>query len=144
MDSSKDPKFTVKLEDLIELMALKPEEAKHQLSTKFNGTKDLADKLCTDLNNGINAESSELEERLKLYGKNEIPLKNIPISILSLASDAIQSPKNIVLIIYAILTIYLSTYGENNSRRIEGILIMIFDIISAFVYALYESLNKNN
>ena len=154
MGTLENLEFTVKLDELKELMQLKAEEAKAHLNTKFGGTKGLSARLCTDLQRGLSGERSDLVQRVRIYGKNEIPSKP-PKSIFKLAAEAIQDPTLIMLIICAFITIALSFYHpegeiyseevvvkENNDlgnlEWVEGVAIMIAVIVVVFVTAFND------
>ena len=148
-------KFSVKLDELKDLMQLKPEEAKSDLSNKFGGTSGLATRLCTDLQRGITGDKVDIAQRVRLYGKNEIPRKP-PKSFFRLAFDAVKDPTLIMLITCAVISIGLSFYhpqgdvyeeeysfrengqDEGNLEWVEGLAIMIAVFVVVFVTAFND------
>jgi Ca2+ transporting ATPase len=147
-------KFNVNVSDLKELMELKGVEAKEKLEERFGSVELLASQLKTDIQNGISATKEDLDMRVKLYGKNEIPPKP-PKSFIRLAFEAVQDTTLIMLITCAILSITLSFYhpevekideefGSNreveeaNLEWVEGVAIMIAVIVVVFVTAFND------
>ena len=147
-------KFNVNVSDLKELMELKGVEAKEKLEERFGSAELLASQLKTDIQNGISATKEDLDMRVKLYGKNEIPPKP-PKSFIRLTFEAVQDTTLIMLITCAILSISLSFYHpevekideefgtnreveEANLEWVEGVAIMIAVIVVVFVTAFND------
>ena len=146
-------RFDIKLSDLKELMDLKGTDAKQKLDEKFGTIEQLAYRLDSDIQSGISATKDDLDMRIKLYGKNEIPPKP-PKSFFKLAFEAVQDTTLIMLIVCAIISISLSfyhppeekadeEYGLNKSKEanlewVEGAAIMIAVVVVVFVTAFND------
>lgn len=147
-------KFSVKVEELKELMQLKGVEATDKLNNNLGGTEGLAARLNTDLASGLTEDANDLKNRVDLYGKNEIPPKP-PKSIFRLAFEAVQDATLIMLIICAVISIGLSFYHPADDEKeeefrntksedvgnlewVEGVAIMIAVIVVVFVTAFND------
>lgn len=148
-----DLQFDVKVSQLKDLMQLKGTEAVTFINDNFQGIDGLLQRLKTNPLTGLSGNAEDLEKRVKLYGKNEIPPKP-PKSIFRLAFEAVQDTTLIMLIICAIISIGLSFYhpegnifGEeyltesastSNLEWVEGAAIMIAVIVVVFVTAFND------
>lgn len=101
--------FGTNITELKELMQLRSSEAKQKLDQSYDGVNGLAEKLCTNLQNGISDTNDEVAQRITTFGKNEIKAKKSK-SLFVLCLEAIQDPTLIMLIICAVISIALSFY----------------------------------
>ena len=138
-------KFGVTNQELKDLMQMKGQESKQKIDEAYGGIKELAAKLNTDLQNGLPGDENDINRRLRVFGKNEIPPKP-PKSIFRLAFEALQDATLILLIVCAIVSVGLSFYHpaadeleeeykrisskeESNLEWVEGVAILISVIV---------------
>lgn len=156
----KDLKFSVKLNELKDLMQKKGHEATEKLEADHGSVEQLARKLNTNLTNGISEDSAEISKRISLYGRNEIPPKK-PKSIFRLAFEALQDTTLVMLVICSIVSIGLSFYHpgdeavvhdeefrfSSNAAKsntadslewVEGVAILIAVVVVVFVTAFND------
>jgi P-type Ca2+ transporter type 2B len=147
------PNFSVTQEELRALMELKLLEFKDKLNSAHDGVLGLANKLNTNIQNGISGTKEDLTKRAKVFGRNEIPPKP-PKSIFKLAFEALQDPTLIMLMICAIVSVALSFYHpggkisdeeyltdneeQTNLEWVEGSAIMLAVIVVVFVTAFND------
>jgi P-type Ca2+ transporter type 2B len=144
--------FGVKSSDLKELMQLKGQEAKNRIDELFNGVQGLSEKLITNIQTGLAENENDLNDRVKTFGKNEIPPK-APKSIFRLMFEALQDTTLILLIICSFISIGLSFYNpvlasdedvrfahehEANLEWVEGVAILFAVLIVVFVTAFND------
>jgi Ca2+ transporting ATPase len=153
-----DLKFSITLNELNDLMKMKGHEAFEKLENDHGGLENLAKKLKTNLNNGIDENADEIARRIHLYGRNQIPLKSSK-SIFILAFEAIQDTTLIMLILCSFVSIGLSFYNpsypqnsnaeENrlasttiastsNLEWVEGAAILVAVLVVVFVTAFND------
>jgi magnesium-transporting ATPase (P-type) len=136
--------FGVNVSNLKELMQLKGQDAKENLTNKLGGIEKLAQSLRVDLEMGLDTNNkTDLDMRLKKFGKNEIPPKS-PKNIFRLMFDALQDTTLIMLIVCAIISIGLAFYdpgtggGHSSIEWVEGVAIMIAVVVVVFVTAFND------
>ena len=147
--------FGVKLSELKDLMQLKSIEAKQRIEANYTSVDGLAKRLCTNLQSGIGESKAELDKRVEVFGKNEIPKKKAK-NLFQLAFDAVQDTTLIMLIICAVVSIGLSFYhpdetvfdeeylpgynsaSNSNLEWVEGAAIMVAVIVVVFVTAFND------
>ena len=118
--------FEVANDDLIELMKLRGSKGVDEIKKKFNTIDGLAKKLNTDLISGISGEIKDLNKRIEIFGKNEIPVKTSK-SFFALMVHALKEVTLVILMICALVSIGLSFYHppddvvtEEKSNTKEG------------------------
>ncbi|VDK89569.1 unnamed protein product [Litomosoides sigmodontis] len=149
--------FGCTLSELRALMDLRGGEALAHVNKKFGGIEGLCAKLKTDPINGLSNEKSSLEERRRIFGKNEIPSAPSK-SFLRLAWEALQDITLIILLVSALVSLGLSFYkppedlvtgehsaneseagvGEREAGWIEGAAILLAVIVVVLVTALND------
>uniref|UniRef100_A0A0R3RZZ7 Calcium-transporting ATPase n=1 Tax=Elaeophora elaphi TaxID=1147741 RepID=A0A0R3RZZ7_9BILA len=142
--------FGCTLSELRALMDLRGGEALAQVNKKFGGIEGLCAKLKTDPVNGLPNEKSSLDERRRIFGKNEIPPAPSK-SFLRLAWEALQDITLIILLVSALVSLGLSFYkppedstaGEHDANEreagwIEGAAILLAVIVVVMVTALND------
>ncbi|EFO13711.1 hypothetical protein LOAG_14817 [Loa loa] len=142
--------FGCTLSELRALMDLRGAEALAQVNKKFGGIEGLCAKLKTDPINGLPNEKSSLEERRRIFGRNEIPPAPSK-SFLRLAWEALQDITLIILLVSALVSLGLSFYkppedleagGHDGNEReagwIEGAAILLAVIVVVLVTALND------
>jgi magnesium-transporting ATPase (P-type) len=75
----------------------------------YGGTTQLCQRLKTDTKRGLTSDAIDLEQRRKVFGRNEIPAA-ASRSFLGLAWDALHDTTLIVLIVCAVISLALSFY----------------------------------
>jgi hypothetical protein len=101
--------FEVGVPKLRELMKCRNNDAPEKLNKEFSGAEGLALKLRTNIQTGLVSNETDIANRRRFYGKNEIPPRP-PKSIFELAFEAIQDPTLLMLMICAAISIGLSFY----------------------------------
>ncbi|KAM3726764.1 Plasma membrane calcium-transporting ATPase [Dirofilaria immitis] len=142
--------FGCTLSELRALMDLRGAEALAQVHKKFGGIEGLCAKLKTDSVNGLSSEKSSLEERRRIFGRNEIPPAPSK-SFLRLAWEALQDITLIILLVSALVSLGLSFYkppenieavghdpNEREAGWIEGAAILLAVIVVVLVTALND------
>uniref|UniRef100_A0A915Q3G6 Calcium-transporting ATPase n=1 Tax=Setaria digitata TaxID=48799 RepID=A0A915Q3G6_9BILA len=142
--------FGCTLSELRALMDLRGAEALTQVNKKYGGIEGLCAKLKTDPINGLPNEKSSLEERRRIFGRNEIPPARSK-SFLRLAWEALQDITLIILLLSALVSLGLSFYkppedseteahdaGEREAGWIEGAAILLAVIVVVLVTALND------
>uniref|UniRef100_A0A8R1Y065 Calcium-transporting ATPase n=1 Tax=Onchocerca volvulus TaxID=6282 RepID=A0A8R1Y065_ONCVO len=142
--------FGCTLSELRALMDLRGTEALAQLNKEFGGIESLCAKLKTDPLNGLSTEKSSLEERRRIFGRNEIPPAPSK-SFLRLAWEALQDITLIILLVSALVSLGLSFYkppeniqavghdpNEREAGWIEGAAILLAVIVVVLVTALND------
>ncbi len=123
--------FPVSIPELRQLMKCSnnPKEAVEKLNKTYGGVAGLAQKLNSNIQTGLKSDPNDIENRVKFYGRNEIPPKP-PKSIFVLAFEAIQDPTLIMLMICSVISIGLSFYHPpaDASEEVISILIIFFAI----------------
>lgn len=147
-------KFGITCTELKDIMQLKSVEAKEKIIENHGSTNALVEKLDTDIQNGITGSDIDIEKRVKIFGKNEIPPKP-PKSIFLLAFEAIQDATLIMLITCSVVSISLSFYhpsgdiideeyklyksqDEASIEWVEGVAIMVAVVVVVFVTAFND------
>uniref|UniRef100_A0A1I8F1C2 Calcium-transporting ATPase n=1 Tax=Wuchereria bancrofti TaxID=6293 RepID=A0A1I8F1C2_WUCBA len=142
--------FGCTLSELRALMDLRGAEALAQVNKKFGGVEGLCAKLKTDPVNGLPNEKATLEERRRIFGRNEIPPAPSK-SFLRLAWEALQDITLIILLVSALVSLGLSFYkppensetgghdaNEREAGWIEGAAILLAVIVVVLVTALND------
>ncbi|VDO48943.1 unnamed protein product, partial [Brugia timori] len=113
--------FGCTLSELRALMDLRGAEALAQVNKKFGGIEGLCAKLKTDPVNGLPNEKASLEERRRIFGRNEIPPAPSK-SFLRLAWEALQDITLIILLVSALVSLGLSFYKppENSETGLQA------------------------
>lgn len=149
-----DLKFSVKLNELKDLMQLKGTDAANRLNTSHGGLEGLAAKLGTSLLTGLDDSPPSIEKRVNVYGRNEIPPK-APKSIFRLALEALQDTTLVMLMICSVISIGLSFYHPAEEKKdeefmlvkskdlgnlewVEGAAIMVAVVVVVFVTAFND------
>ncbi|RNA35555.1 plasma membrane calcium-transporting ATPase 2 isoform X2, partial [Brachionus plicatilis] len=117
----------VKLRDLKEIMELKNAEARDRIKQIYGDMESFAKHLKTNLLNGLIGETSDLENRVRLFGKNEIAPKP-PKSIFRLAFEALKEPLLILLMVCGVISIGLSFYHPKEDDIDEEVRLKSTDI----------------
>ncbi|CAI4228385.1 unnamed protein product [Auanema sp. JU1783] len=135
------------LQELRQLMELRSHEAQEKLTSQYGGVEGLCAKLKTDPVNGIPNNNTELENRRRVFGKNEIPPAPSK-SFWKLAWEAMQDITLVILLIAAVFSLALSFYkppegtghdeSESKSGWIEGVAILAAVIVVVLVTALND------
>jgi Ca2+-transporting ATPase len=102
--------FSITAEELAELT----EKSDVQQLEEFGGIEGLAEKLQTDLRNGI--DENDIEERKTTFGENILPEKP-PKSFFKLLFEALKETMLILLMVIAVISIIL---GLAFPEREEG------------------------
>uniref|UniRef100_A0A0K0F2H5 Calcium-transporting ATPase n=1 Tax=Strongyloides venezuelensis TaxID=75913 RepID=A0A0K0F2H5_STRVS len=143
-----DSNFEIDVKDLRSLMELRGNEALEVINKKYGGIENLCKKLKTDSMNGLPNDPNEIENRRKVFGKNEIP--PVPSkSFLKLVWEALQDITLIILLASAVVSLVLSFWkpphevsgGDPNDAEvewIEGVAILIAVIVVVLVTALND------
>ena len=127
-------------------MQLKSIEAKQRIEANYTSVDGLAKRLCTNLQSGIGESKAELDKRVEVFGKNEIPPKPAKSFVL-LMWEAVQDTTLIILIICAIFSLVLALIfhsdvvldeefaasKEPNVEWIEGVAILIAVLVVVLV-----------
>lgn len=135
IDSAINDSFGIENNDLIDLMKLRGIEGVNKINNSYGGIENLAKKLNTDLAYGLSGALEDLNKRVEVFGKNEIPIKSSK-SFISLMVHALKEVTLIVLIICAVISIGLSFYhppddadsSEENPGSKDGINFTIFKL----------------
>ena len=145
--------FRVDVSELKELVQLKGVDSVQKLNDGLGGIDQLAQKLNTDLQYGLSGSNTDMDSRIRKYGRNEIPPRSMK-SIFRLMFEAVQDVTLIMLIVCAVISIALSFYdpGEvvldeefhekhsksENLEWVEGTAIMIAVVVVVFVTAFND------
>ena len=114
VDSSIALSFGIKQSDIKTLMELKSIEATEKIKQSYGGIDGLAQKLNSNIVNGLSADPQDILNRQAVFGKNVIPPKPAK-SFFRLVFEALQDVTLIVLIVCAVVSIGLSFYHPPES-----------------------------
>lgn len=112
-----DKKFTIKLEELTEMMQvqLKPDEQQEYLN-RHDNIQGLCLKLQVDALYGLQSlDKRDLAARVAQFGRNEIPLKP-PKTFFYLMWDAWQDTTLIILTVCAVISLASSLFNNDSAN----------------------------
>ncbi len=111
----------------------------NKLRGEYGGVQGLANLLGSDSKRGLPDDESELKERRKYYGDNQLPPKP-SVSFCSLLLEALSDPTILVLITCALISIssgiYEAVVHDDKLQWIEGVSLIVTIIIVVFVASL--------
>ncbi|CAF1060039.1 unnamed protein product [Didymodactylos carnosus] len=102
--------YQITNEQLKQLMELRGKDLTEKLNADYGGIKGLLEKIKVDGQKGLESDNKQdLENRQKVFGKNEIPPKPMK-SFLYLCWEALHDMMLIILLVCAVVSIGLSFY----------------------------------
>ncbi|XP_053213285.1 plasma membrane calcium-transporting ATPase 2-like [Panonychus citri] len=140
--------FNITLAELKNLMQTRGHEAFDRLNGKFGGIQGLCRALGTAPNEGLSGSPSDIENRKKIFGVNEIP-KKPPKTFIKLVLIAGKEPTLLILLVAAIISLGLTVYtpqdqsqgthsDEGTANWIEGTAILITVVIVVLITAFND------